>query len=317
MFAVIGSTTLDLYISGMETMPRFEGDEFTTTSLVFCNQPLTMALGGNGANSAYVLASLGAKTALCSAVGQDYPGDLMTGWLSARGIDLRGFLRSPSAGTPTTTAIHDHQQNRISFHHPGASWVYRYEDVPTKVLHEADGLLITGYTLFTGWRPVGYARALREAHQCGAITALDIGPAIGQPVQTEELVPMLPDVNYLFTNEYELSICTGFSDLDSGVHALIEAGAACIVVKRGKDGASIYTENQQTNVPGFPVEALVTVGAGDAFAAGFLFAIQRGDSYEQAALFGNATAALVVASGKSVLGCPTLDQINALMMTPH
>src|SRR5829696_601156 len=99
MFVVIGTTTVDLYISGIDKMPRFEGDEFTASSLAFCSRPLTMTLGGNGANSAYVLASLGAPTALCSAAGRDLLGDTVAGWLQAKGVDLRGFVRSEQHST--------------------------------------------------------------------------------------------------------------------------------------------------------------------------------------------------------------------------
>jgi sugar/nucleoside kinase (ribokinase family) len=81
MFAVIGTTTADLFISGVARMPRFDGDEFTANNQVICGHPLTMALGGNGANSAYVLGALGAPVMLCSVGGQHRQ---QGGWLRQR-----------------------------------------------------------------------------------------------------------------------------------------------------------------------------------------------------------------------------------------
>jgi len=59
MFTVIGTCTVDLFVSNLAAMPRSEGDEFTVDSLVFHDEPLRTSLGGNGANSAYALARLG------------------------------------------------------------------------------------------------------------------------------------------------------------------------------------------------------------------------------------------------------------------
>jgi len=61
MFVVIGTANIDLIVSGFDQMPVVMGDEFTTSSLVFCDEPLQLVLGGNGANCAYVLAGLGAS----------------------------------------------------------------------------------------------------------------------------------------------------------------------------------------------------------------------------------------------------------------
>ena len=67
MFLVLGNATVDLFVGGFESIPTVDGDEFTNNSLIFTNQPLTVSIGGNGGNSAYVLGHFGAPTALCSA----------------------------------------------------------------------------------------------------------------------------------------------------------------------------------------------------------------------------------------------------------
>ena len=315
MFVVIGTTNVDLVVSGMERLPRGEGDEFTGSSLVFCDEPLAMTLGGNGGNSAYVLARLGAPVTLLSATGDDPLGGMLDGWLTDVGVDVGALARFPDHATASTTMLVDPVGHRLSFHHAGASWAFQATDVRPGLLEGADVVLASSYTLLKGWRPDGFRQALSAAHQNGAVTALDIGPAIERPATLDELRPLLPDVGYLISNAHELAACTGTDNLAEGMACVLEAGAGCVVVKRGPEGALIRTsgEAEAQAVPGFAVEARTTVGAGDAFNAGFLLGIRQGWPPSRAARFGNATAALVVSSANGVLGSPDRRRVQALL----
>ncbi len=318
MFLVIGTTTLDLFNSGITQMPTMRGDEFTVDSLVFCQEPLQMLLGGNGGIVAYVLARLGARVALGSAIGQDPSGDLLQGWLRAAGVDTRGLLRHPTA-TSTTTIVSDRAQNRLAFHHAGSSHHYAPEDLSVDLLQQSAVLLFSSFTLFLQWRPQGFAHLLAAAKAQGAITALDIGPAIGQPVTLAEIAFLLPHVDYFICNEHELGVCCGVDETAAGSAAgmaqILAGGVRCAVIKRGAAGALVQSKDDPAavHVPGFAVDAHMTVGAGDSFNAGFLYAIRQGKAPLEAARFANAVAALVVASAQGALGAPTLPQVDQLV----
>jgi sugar/nucleoside kinase (ribokinase family) len=313
MFVVVGTVTMDFFVGGMEQLPRFDGDEFTTSSLAFCDRPMQAVLGGNGAISAYVLASLGAPTALIGAVGQDMLGDNMVGWLQERGVGLDGLRRITTHATASTTILMDKNLQRLAFHHPGANEQVRYADIPTELIAAAKVLLVSSYPILPGLRNDGFARILHEAHNHGAITALDIGPAIGEPAVLDQMGPLLPDVDYLIANQHELSVCTHTDSVQNGIAHLHDAGAKCVVVKRGKDGSIGCKPGTYVDVPSFKIDAQLTVGAGDSFNAGFLYGIQEGLALDAAIRFGNATAALVVSSEMGALGCPQLEDIEALM----
>jgi len=318
MFLMIGSTTLDLLNRDIHAMPTLRGDEFTVDSLVFCEEPLQMLLGGNGGIAAYALARLGATVGLGSALGQDPAGDLLHGWLHDAGVETRGLLRHPTAATPTTTLISDRARNRLAFHHAGASHAYMPADLPVDLLRQTQVLLIAAFTLFRHWRPQGFAQLLTQAKAQGAITALDIGPAIGQPVTLAEIAASLPQVDYFMCNAHELAICCGVDETLAGSAAgmaqVLAAGVGCAVTKRGAEGALVQLRDQATPiaVPSFPVAAHTTIGAGDSFNAGFLYAIAQGETPVAAARFGNAVAALVVASAQGALGAPTLPAVEVL-----
>jgi sugar/nucleoside kinase (ribokinase family) len=316
MFFIIGTTTVDLVVTGMEALPRLEGDEFTANSLAFCDRPLNISLGGNGANTAYVLGGMGAAVMLCSAVGRDDLGDLMAGWLRAKGVDLRAVLRSDRDGTATNTTIVDPRANRMSFYYPGPFTRLDQDDFPAELLGESRALLATGYVLLPGFRPAGYQAVFQTARQRGIVTALDIGPAIEPPARLDEITALLPLVDYFIANEYELAVCTGESSVEAGVERLLAAGANTAIIKRGGEGALVRSSpaagGVDLTVDGFPVRAAMTIGAGDSFNAGFLYALDRGLPLAKAVRYGNAAAALVLNAG-GVLGAPSNDEIERLL----
>lgn len=311
---ILGTTTVDLLLSGLDHIPVPDGDEFTSDNFTFCSEPLTMVLGGNGANTAYVLAGLGGTPALCSAIGRDPLGAIARGWLDDGGVDSELLIQHHTAATATTTVIADAARNRQSFHHAGATARFGIEDLPGDAFERAEVLLVTGYQLLPGWRPDGMAKALQQAARAGATTLLDIGPAIDDPPTLRELAPMLPDVTYLLANAYELRTCVGIADVEDAAGQVLGSGAEQVIVKRGAEGAIRYGPDRAlTTVPGFDVDVHSTVGAGDAFNAGLIHALRRGRSVAQAVCFANATAALVVAAPAGVLSAPSRHAVEQLV----
>ncbi|MCB0145445.1 MAG: carbohydrate kinase family protein [Caldilineaceae bacterium] len=318
MFLIFGTTTLDLFNSGITQMPRFQGDEFTVDSLAFCDQPLRMSLGGNGAVTSHVLGKLGASVALCSAIGKDQPGDILSDWLTQGGVELRGLMRFEDAATSTTTVISDQALNRVAFHHAGASHVYSPAHFPAELLDQATAVLFSSLTLFPEWRTAGITELMTRAKRNGALTALDIGPAIGQPILLAELADLLPYIDYFICNQHELTICTGEEASDSGLvramRSVLNAGSGCVVVKRGKQGVTLWRtiDPKAYDVDTLIVDAVSTVGAGDSFNAGFLLKMRQGQNIVDAAFFGNAVASLVISQPNGPLGAPTLAHVEAI-----
>ncbi|MYC96999.1 MAG: carbohydrate kinase family protein [Caldilineaceae bacterium SB0661_bin_32] len=320
MFIVIGTCTVDLFVSNLAAMPRSEGDEFTVDSLVFHDDPLRTSLGGNGANSAYALARLGAEANLVGGLGEDHLGDWMASQLRDARVDMRCVKRYPGMGTATTLILSDREQNRLAFHHEGANRAVDGSSVDSALVRSSDMLLLTSYSIMPGLRPHGAVELFRAARRSGTRTAVDIGPAIGEPALLEELRPLLACTDYFICNEHELAVCTGGAELTTGMAAVLEGGAGCVVIKRGAEGAVVLERNGSatrskggpTFVPGFSVEVQTTVGAGDSFNAGFLMAVHEGATAEQAARFANAVAATVVSSPDRPLVALSREAVSRL-----
>ncbi len=313
MFVIIGSVTADLFILSREPFAAAGSDGFRAGNLVFTEQPLKILMGGNGGNSAYVLAGLGAPTALGGMVGQDTLGDFLVEQLKARQVNLDGLQRNDTHATSTSTIIMTDAANQVVFHHLGGTSHTRFETLPESLFSRAEALLCASAPIMTGMRGDGFARALAATHRAGGITAMDIGPAIGEPLTVEELLPLFPQLDYLIGNTHELAVLAGMDDWETAASHLLAKGANAIVIKQGKRGASVRAEGIKLDVPGFAVEVHISAGAGDSFNVGFLYGMRQGWSLEKAVRFANAVAALVVSSRNGVLGSPTLDEVETFL----
>lgn len=317
MITVVGSTTLDVLVGRVPRMPEREGDEFTTTSLVFTETPTRHLLGGNGGNSAYCLAQLGREAHLSSAVGTDLAGHVLLDWLAEGGVDLEGIVRTEESATSTTTVVTDEASNRLSYHHHGATGAFSLADLDRSLLRESEALLVTGPPLLSGWRMEGIREAVTTARDEEALTALDIGPAIGEPVTLDEFGPWLSDVDLLIANAHELTTCAGLADLQLAADALAGAGADRVIVKRGSEGASGFVRHATTgdaatriDVGVDAVEAEHTVGAGDSFNAGLLHAYLTTGDLRSALEFAVRYAARIVEGGRGTLEAASVGTLD-------
>jgi ribokinase len=313
MFVIIGSITADIFVFSPDASIDRGADGFKTSNLVFTEQPPAFLMGGNGGNSAYVSAALGIPTSLCGAVGRDLLGHTLLDWLASRGVDVDAVLRSETHATSSSTIVTTDPTSQIVFHHLGTTETVHPEHLPLSQLREASVLLCSSFPLMTNLRPDGFAQALGVTRGAGGLTALDVGPAIGEPVTLDELGPLLPDVDYLIGNTHELVTIAEEESYAAAARRLVDAGASCVIVKRGQDGAYLSWGDEHVAVPAFPVDARISVGAGDSFNVGFLHAIDCGQSAREAVRFANAVAALVVSSDRGVLGAPTRGDVQAFL----
>lgn len=311
MLTVIGTTTFDLFLTGMDRIPSIGQDEFTTDTLAFLEDPAEPVIGGNGANSAFVAATLGTPTTLCSFIGADTMGGVVRGWLEARGVVLDGLVESDRWATACTAIALDRESHRMSLHHSGGSDEFSPAMIPEVVLERTRGLLFSSYHLMPLFRGAAMVDVLRRVRAEGGVTALDFGPVIDPIATPDEFGELLPYVSFVLANEYELCSSAGTSDVGEAAEDFLAAGAQAVVAKRGPGGATLTTRERSLAVPALTVEAKGTVGAGDSFNAGFLHAMVQGRSPRDAVAYANAVAALVVASERGAMGAPTAAEVDA------
>jgi 5-dehydro-2-deoxygluconokinase len=114
--------------------------------------------------------------------------------------------------------------------------------------------------------------------------------------------------------EEELAAATATTDVARGVAAVLDCGVEALIpsAARGDPRCFARTCHQRCVAP-FPIEVLNVLGAGDAFASGFLYGYLQGWPLERAARMGNATGAIVVTRHGCANFMPTLDEVTAFV----
>jgi ribokinase len=128
----------------------------------------------------------------------------------------------------------------------------------------------------------------------------------------------LPLVDYLTPNETEAGLLAerevrSPDDAESAARALVARGVSTVVVTLGEAGAVAVDPTGTVRVPGFPVEAIDTVGAGDAFSGALAASLAAGMHIEHALVIASATAGLTCTRRGAVDAMPTGEEVVALM----
>ncbi len=270
------------------------------------------SMGGNGANTSYALARLEVPVRLMSVVGDDNYGDEMLSGLRMVGVDTRGVNRQWGASATTISLVRSNG-DRLFLHKPGVN-LYAFPE-PL----EFSPWLLQGVSRYHLANPFALPafrshamETLRRAKAAGLLTSVDAAwDSQGRWMQ--DLGPCLAHVDLLFVNEEEAHMLTGTEDPMAAAKALRKAGASVVVVKLGAKGCAVYSGSEEFQVPAFEVEVVDTTGAGDCFAGGFLAALQRGLSLQDAARAANAVGALSVRRVGSVAGLLSWDETEEWM----
>jgi ribokinase len=244
--------------------------------------------GGKGANQAVAARRLGAEVRLIGCVGDDDSGSAMRRGLAEEGIGVEGLLTVPGVATGTALIFVDREGHNQIGVAPGAN--HRLTVEMARAGEESIGW---GQVLVTQLEvPVPVVRwALETARRHGVPTVLN--PA---PVQelSDELLGL---VTYLTPNAGEIAALTGIevTDLDSGRRAaarLCERGVGTVIITLGEEGALVCDGAAAVHFEAFPVEAIDTTGAGDAFNGALAVGLSAGGSLEQVIPLASAAAAL-------------------------
>jgi len=248
-----------------------------------------MTAAGTAAGTALTFAKLGAAVRTAGAIGADPPGDLLLSLLGRAGIDTGMVVRK--AEVPTSMSVLPIRPNgeRPALHLLGANLAYTLDDVDWEAIAAAEHLHLGGTEMLG---PDFATRILKHAKENGLMTSVDL-IAPGGMGTFDLIAPAMEYTDYLLPNEDQVLGFTGAADLAEGSQKLLDAGAGLLAITCGADGALIVNAEGTQQVPAFAIDVVDTTGCGDAFSAGFVYGMGLGRSPRDAAVLGNAVAALV------------------------
>lgn len=288
---VVGSANMDLVVN-TPTLPRpgetVLGGEFATVP------------GGKGANQAIAAARAGARCVFIGAVGRDAFGTALRDNLAASGVDTQR-LRTVAGPSGVALIAVDAEAENLIVVAPGANASLTRLEVQDRLAIEAADVLLCQLEV-----PLpAVAQAAAAAKQAGTTVVLNAAPA-------RTLSPeLLTAVDILMVNQHEAAVVTGRSaNLVEALLALVPRA----VMTLGAAGA-VYADRSgaRLDIPAFPVNAVDTTGAGDAFAGAFAVAWAQRRPIPEVLRWACAAGAVAATRPGASTALPTAAEIESVM----
>ncbi len=255
--------------------------------------------GGSVANTTAGIAELGGRAGFVGAVADDEVGRTYTENLRAAGVEFEPHYSESAAGdglgTGRCVVLITEDADRTMGTYLGAASTLSPEGVPTSFVARASVVLLEGYLWDVPAAKEAMRHAATTAHASEGSVALSLSdPFCVSRHQREFLDLLVDDVDILLGNEEEVTMLFGASSYRAAVEAAEETGLL-VVMTRGAQGAVVLTARGLEEVPAAAVGRVVdTTGAGDLFAAGFLFGLTHGMGPVESTTLGGLCAAEVI-----------------------
>lgn len=258
--------------------------------------------GGSAANTVVGLARLGIRTGFIGVVGKDLEGDLLLEELRKEGVDLNGISRI-NIETGEIIGLVDDEGERVLYAFPGANNHLVIDDSKVAYAEKASYLHLSS---FVGDIAFGSQKSLLD--RVKSMVTFSPGMLyVGKGL--DELKDVIKRCYVIFLNREELQLLTG-EELKKGADILLEVGVKIVAVTLGRDGCYIFSSETEEKIPGYPAKAIDTTGAGDAFAAGFIYGLIKGFNIKSCGKLGNKLASLCVEAYGARTGLPKEGEIQ-------
>jgi 5-dehydro-2-deoxygluconokinase len=277
-------------------------------------------VGGCPTNVSVGTRRLGLRSALLTAVGDDQVGDFVMAFLDRERVDTQFIPRK--AGHRTSAVILTIQppdKFPLTFYRDNcADRALTIDDVKRAPIRDSRVIFVTGTGLSHAPARGATLAAAAAARDAGVPVVVDIDY---RPDQWESAAAFAAQMRELLRSatlavgtEEELTAAAGAIDVAQGAAALLACGIEALVLKRGARGSTVFRANAPpADAAPFRIDVLNVLGAGDAFASGFLYGYLQGWPLERAARMGNACGAIVVTRHGCANFMPTLDEVSAFV----
>ncbi|CAK0778212.1 adenosine kinase [uncultured Gammaproteobacteria bacterium] len=257
--------------------------------------PAVEISGGSAANTIVGVAALGGRAAYLGKVRDDQLGEVFRHDIRAAGVTYD--TPSATSGAPTARCLilvtPDAQRSMNTF--LGASVDLGPEDIDEALILNSQVTYLEGYLWDPPRAKAAFLKAAALAHSGGRKVALSLSDSFCVNRHRPEFLDLVANhVDILFANEQEISALYQSADFDQAV-AAVRAVCPLVVLTRGAAGAVVVNGADIHEVPAEPVAQVIdTTGAGDLFAAGFLFGHTNGRSLLDCARIGAMAAGEII-----------------------
>lgn len=256
------------------------------------NQERTVAVGGSCANTMVMISQLGGQSAFCGKVGNDKFGKEFTTKMEKYGT--KSFVKSGEGYTGTSVILLTEDAERTMNTALGMCQHLSKDDLDLDAIKASKCLYLTGYNWDTPSQKDAVITALEFAKKEGVPISLSLSDSFCVEKHREDFQNLLENyADMVFCNESEAMIMTG-SDNNAEQVKILSQHVNQVILTLGSKGALIYADDQVYNIDPFKTEAIDTTGAGDSFAAGYLYGISNGYTPQEAGTLASYCASIIV-----------------------
>ena len=268
--------------------------------------------GGKGANQAVAASRAGAAVTMIGAVGDDSFGERLVAFLASNGVDTSGVVRVAGAPTGVAVIAVDARGENTIVAIPGANEALAPDHAGACTPAPGDVLAAQCEAA-----PEAILAFLKAGRAAGALTVLNAAPAPGCSAE------LLAAADVVAVNETELGALTGLTVAPDAPAADVVAAAdklrrsdQTVVVTLGSRGAIATGPLGVQEIPGLPVSAVDTTGAGDCFVGALCARLAAGDALPGALVWANTAASLCVQRPGAGPSMPTAGEVAAAISSP-
>lgn len=254
--------------------------------------------GGSAANTIAALASMGAKTGYIGKVANDQLGQVFRHDITAAGVRFTTGALQDGAPTARCLIMITPDAQRTMCTYLGACVWLMPSDLDAAMIADAQITYLEGYLFDRPHAKQTFYKACEIAHAAGRKVALSLSDSFCVERHRDEFLDLIKNhVDLLFANEAEImSLYKGRAKTAEEAVTLASADCALVAVTRGPQGSIVAAGSDRVFVEAVPVDKVVdTTGAGDLYAAGFLYGYTHGFSLRECGELGSAAASDVIA----------------------
>lgn len=301
-FTLIGAGVVDVLARPVDA------SVFSTGSLPA--NDILISFGGDALNEATILSRLGKSVQFISILGQDDAGNMILEHLKRNHIPTEYVTLSNSFSSPVNLVLVDKDGERSFITNPQSSLRMLDEcHVDSSLLPNAPILCFASIFVSPKYTPDKLERLFQNAKNAGCIVCADMTKCKNQETLAD-IAPALSYVDYIFPNYEEARLVSRLDDPDEIADAFLKCGVRHVVMKLGKKGCLLKTPHERYLIPAYAhANCVDTTGAGDNFAAGFLYALSEGMRFADCGRFANATASIAIEHTGATTGVQSLAQI--------
>ncbi len=296
---VAGDVNVDIVTSPVADFPARDSQALI--------DDVTMSTGGCAANFAKAIATLGAGTRLIGKVADDSFGDFVRADLA--GVDCR-FGAAEKTGATLAIAFAD--QTRSFFTYTGGNASFSAADVDCDLL---SGRFLHLPSIALTALGGDITAVMQAAHARGLQVSFDPGPdprGVSDSMK-KTVLSACERTDILFFNQSEAQAYTGTAKAEDQAGIVKDLGVGTFVLKKGKEGATIYHQGGHEEIAPFTVENVAdTTGAGDVFDAGFVYGLLQDWVIPKAGRFAAAASAISIRSPGNT-GYPTRGDVDEFL----